>query len=72
MERKETWIQTVPEGMSELDILEGYNQEQLLDYKSFLLEKYSDIERNINLVNYILDGYGHDYSEEDNVVLGES
>ena len=72
MERKETWIQTVPEGMSELDILEGYNQEQLLDYKSFLLEKYSDIERNINLVNYILEGYGYDYSEEDNVVLGES
>ena len=72
MERKETWIQTVPEGMSELDILEGYNQEQLLDYKSFLLEKYSDIERNINLVNYILDGYGYDYSEEDNVELGES
>ena len=72
MERKETWIQTVPEGMSELDILECYTQEQLVDYKSFLLEKYSDIERNINLVNYILEGYGYDYSEEDNVVLGES
>lgn len=70
MERKETWIQPVLEGMSERDILEGYTPEQLEDYKAFLLEKYSDIERNIHLVNDILDGYGG--GEEDNVVLGEN
>lgn len=69
MERKEAWIQPVIEGLSERDILEGYTPEQLVDYKAFLLERYSDIERNIHLVNDILDGYGH---IEDNVVLGEN
>ncbi len=72
MERKETWIQPTLEGMSERDILEGYTPEQLVDYKTFLLEKYSDIERNIHLVNDVLDGYGYTRSEEDNVVLGEN
>lgn len=72
MERKETWIQPVLEGMSERDILEGYTPEQLVDYKTFLLEKYSDIERNIHLVNDILDGYGYTRIVEDNVVPGES
>lgn len=69
MERKEAWIQPVLEGVSERDILEGYTPEQLVDYKTFLLERYSDIERNIHLVNDILDGYGY---IEDNVVLGEN
>lgn len=69
MERKEAWIQPALEGVSERDILEGYTPEQLVDYKTFLLERYSDIERNIHLVNDILDGYGR---IEDNVVLGEN
>ena len=59
MERKEAWIQPVIEGASERDILEGYTPEQLADYKAFLLERYSDLERNIHLVNDILDGYGY-------------
>lgn len=63
MERKESWIQPVLEGMSERDILEGYTPEQLVDYKTFLLEKYSDIERSVRLVNDILDGYGYTYTE---------
>lgn len=67
MERNETRTQPALEGMSERDILEGYTPEQLADYKAFLLEKYSDIERNIHLVNDILDGYGY---IEDNVVPG--
>lgn len=58
MERKETWIQPALEGMSEREILEVYSPEQLIDYKGFLLEKYSDLERQVHLVNDILDGYG--------------
>lgn len=60
---------TLP-GMSERDILEGYTREQLLDYKVFLLEKYSDLERQVNLVNNILDGYGDEIL--DNTILGEN
>lgn len=67
---REVWVQPVLEGMSERDILEGYNPEQLLDYKAFLLEKYSDLERQVHLVNDILGGYGHE--GEDNVILGEN
>ena len=54
----EVWLQPVLEGMTERDILEGFNPEQLQEYKCFLLEKYSDIERTVHLVNDILGGYG--------------
>lgn len=56
----EVWIQPVLEGMSERDILEGYTPEQLVDYKGFLLEKYSDLEKQVHLVNDILGGYGQE------------
>ncbi len=73
-QEREVWVQPVLEGMSERDILEGYSPEQLLDYKSFLLDKYSDLERQVHLVNDILDGYGHvgETTEGDNVILGEN
>lgn len=54
----EVWIQPVLEGMTEREILEGYTPEQLVDYKGFLLEKYSELERTVHLVNDILGGYG--------------
>ena len=50
--------QEVLPGMTERDILEGYTPEQLKDYKGFLLDKYSDLERTVHLVNDILGGYG--------------
>ena len=64
---REVYVQPVLEGMSERDILEGYSPEQLKDYKGFLLEKYSDIERQVNLVNDILDGYGESTEIPDNI-----
>jgi hypothetical protein len=71
---QESWIQPALEGMSERDILEGYSPEQLVDYKGFLLEKYSDLERQVHLVNDILDGYGvtEEVGEDNNIVLGEN
>lgn len=54
----EVWVQPALEGMSERDILEGYTPEQLKDYKGFLLDKYSELERIVHLVNDILGGYG--------------
>ena len=59
-------------GMTEREILEGYSPEQLVDYKSFLLEKYSDLERQVHLVNDILDGYGVEQEENTQIVLGEN
>lgn len=53
------------EGMSERDLLEGLSPEQLVDYKSFLLERYSDIEKRIHLVNDVLTGYGYTLLEDD-------
>jgi len=50
--------QEVLPGMTEREILEGYNPEQLREYKGFLLERYSDLERQVHLVNDILGGYG--------------
>lgn len=67
----EVWIQPVLEGMSEREILEGFSPDQLIEYKGFLLEKYSDLERRVHLVNDILDGYGV-VQEGDNIVLGEN
>ena len=52
--------QEVLPGMTEREILEGYSPEQLRDYKGFLLEKYSDLERQVHLVNDILGGYGEE------------
>ena len=66
-ERQESWVQPVLEGMSEREILEGYTPEQLRDYKGFLLEKYSDLERQVHLVNDILDGYGESEEIPDNI-----
>lgn len=70
-ENREVWIQPTLEGMSEREILEGFNPEQLLEYRGFLLERYSDLERAIHLTNDVLDGYGVSYGE-DNIVLGEN
>ncbi len=71
---REVWVQPVLEGMSEREILEGYSPEQLVDYKGFLLEKYSDLERQVHLVNDILDGYGYSRKPGDNesIILGEN
>jgi hypothetical protein len=57
--------------MSEREILEGFNPEQLLEYRGFLLERYSELERAIHLTNDVLDGYGVEY-QGDNIVLGEN
>lgn len=61
------------EGMSQREVLEMQEPALLLEYKKALLEKYSDIEVEINLVNDILDGYGVDSSTDyddipDNVI----
>ena len=56
------------EGMSQREVLEMQEPALLIEYKKALLEKYSDIEAEINLVNDVLDGYG----VEDNIVLGEN
>lgn len=50
--------QEVLPGMSERELLEGMKPAELLDYKAFLLERYSDLERQVHLVNDVLDGYG--------------
>lgn len=70
-QEREVWVQPALEGMSEHEILEGFNPGQLLEYRGFLLEKYSDLERQIHLTNDVLDGYGVSYGE-DNIVLGEN
>lgn len=68
---QERYIQQVLPGMSEREILEGFKPEDLLDYRGFLLERYSDLERAIHTVNDVLDGYGVQYGE-DNIILGEN
>lgn len=50
------------DGMSQREVLEMQEPALLLEYKKALLEKYSDIEAEINLVNDVLDGYGVDSS----------
>ena len=62
---QEQWVQPALEGMSERDILEGYSPEQLVEYKGFLLERYSDLERQVHLVNDILYGYGYTRKEDE-------
>lgn len=54
----EVWKQPALEGMTEREVLEWYTPEQLKDYKEFLLDKYSELERTVHLVNDILGGYG--------------
>jgi hypothetical protein len=71
MESSERYVQPVLPGMSEREILEGFNPEQLLEYRGFLLERYSELERAIHLTNDVLDGYGVEY-QGDNIVLGEN
>ena len=41
------------------EVLEGLKPEELLEYKAFLLDKYSDIEKEVHLVNEVLEGYGY-------------
>lgn len=55
--------ETLP-GMSERDLLEGMSPAELVEYKTFLLERYSDLERQVHLVNDVLDGYGYTEQEE--------
>lgn len=72
MERStEKWIQPHLEGMSERDVLEMQEPMLLIEYRKHLLEKYSDIEAEIHLVNDVLNGYGIEETL-DNVVLGEN
>lgn len=72
-QEREVWVQPVLEGMSEREILEGFNPEQLLEYRGFLLEKYSDLERQVHMVNDVLTGYGYTVNVgEDNIILGEN
>lgn len=71
MESSERYVQPVLPGMSEREILEGFNPEQLLEYRGFLLERCSELERAIHPTNDVLDGYGVEY-QGDNVVLGEN
>ena len=68
---QERYIQPVLPGMSEREILEGFKPQDLLDYRGFLLERYSELERAIHTVNDVLDGYGVQYGE-DNIILGEN
>jgi len=70
----ETMNQDHLEGMSKREILEAQEPAVLLDYKKALLEKYSEIESDIHLVNDVLTGYGVDPTPdyEDNVILGEN
>lgn len=50
-------------GFSEREILEGLKPEELLDYKRFLLDKYSQIETQVHMVNDVLAGYGIELEE---------
>ena len=55
-------------------VVQLFTPEQLVDYKGFLLEKYSDLERQVRLVNDILDGYGVNRVPDftDNIIPGEN
>ena len=52
------------EGMSKREVLEMQKPSLLIEYRESLLDKYSDIESEINLVNEVLDWYGIDTSDE--------
>lgn len=47
----------------ELEVLRGLTPEDLLDYKRFLLDKYSDIETQVHLVNDVLAENGIELEE---------
>lgn len=55
------------DGLSDREILEGFSPIELQAYKDYLLGRYSDFERQIHLVNDVMDGYG----VGDNIILGE-
>ncbi len=75
-----TEILTQPhfEGMSKREILESQEPVVLVSLRAKLLEQLSDVERDIHLINDILDGYGVDeeeyteYEHELNIVRGEN
>lgn len=45
-------------GFSEREVLKGLQPDELLDYKRFLLDKYSQIETQVHMVNEVLAEYG--------------
>ena len=53
-----------PEVQSDREILEDMHMDDLVDFREFLLENYSDIENYILLVNDVIDGYGYVEPEE--------
>lgn len=65
------------EGMSRREILESQDPATLVALKAQMLEQLSDLERDIHLVNDVIDGYGvigfpTAYAGENpNIVLGE-
>lgn len=48
---------------SYVERLKNLTIEELIDYKKFLLEDYNKIEKNIHIVNTILDEYGVERDE---------
>lgn len=48
---------------SYIERLKNLTIEELIDYKKFLLEDYNKIEKNIHIVNTILDEYGVEQEE---------
>lgn len=53
-------------GLSDEEILVDFSHEELILYKAYLLDKYSQIEKQVNLVNSLLD------VDNENIVLGEN
>lgn len=47
----------------ELEVLRSLTPEELLDYKRFLLDKYSEIETQVHLVNDVLAENGIELEE---------
>lgn len=56
-EEQVTYVQD--ELLTEREVLEGYTPEELVAYKSFLLTKLSYLEKEVHLINDVLDGYGY-------------
>ena len=48
---------------SYIERLKNLTIEELIDYKKFLLEDYNKIDKNIHIVNTILDEYGVEQEE---------
>lgn len=45
-------------GLSQQEILETFDPQELLDYKDFLLEKYADLKQQLRLVYDELERHG--------------